>query len=352
MEKRMKRRTKTIIFSVIGALAFITVMIVMLLSQRVKMNEGYVTGNTPGNLNNGGLFCESSNAIYFSNLYDDGCLYSMSPDGTNMKKISTSKVISINADPHYLYYYMDSAKKGESYVQRNYGIFRTTLNGKDSQCLKRGNAITIQLCGNYLFYQNFDNSNQNGTELYKIKIDKSEDVLVADYLVNPACIVDGLLYYSGTQDNHYLYAMNTANHSSSVILTEDVWNPIYYGGYYYYMDVSENYRLCRFFPAENIIEVLTNDRVDTFNIYGDYIYYQKNSQSEPALKRMYLDGSAAETVAEGNYSNINMTSSYVYFTAFGEDTPMYRTPTSGPVQVTTFDEAETAAEAEKAKEEK
>ena len=146
-----KKKTKTIIIAVIAVLIFASAMVFMLLSQKVKMNKGYVTGNTAGNLNNGGLFCESEGIVYFSNLYDDGCLYSMNADGTDMKKLSTSKVTSINADSNYVYYYMDSAKKGESYVQRNYGIFRSKRNGKDSHCLKRGNAITIQLCGNYLF---------------------------------------------------------------------------------------------------------------------------------------------------------------------------------------------------------
>lgn len=344
-----KSKIRTIIICAAGALAFIVTMVFMLLSQRVKMNSNYVTGNTAGNLNNGGLFCESGNYVYFSNLYDEGCLYSMKLDGTEMKKLSTSKVSSINADSNYLYYFMDSAKKGESYVQRNYGIFRSTLNGKKVQCLKRGNAITLQLCGNYLFYQSFDNYNQKGTELYKIKIDKSEDVLIADYLINPSCIVDGMMYFNGTQDNHYLYSLNTANHSIAVVWTGNVWNPVYYGGHYYYMDVDNDYRLCRYFPVENSVEVLTHDRVDFFNIYGDYIYYQKNSPSEPALKRMYIDGSQVETIAEGNYSNVNTTSNYVYFTAFGADTPMYKTPTYGPVQVTTFSAAETAAEKERAK---
>ncbi len=54
-----KKKTKTIIISVIAVLIFASVMVFMLLSQKVKMNKGYVTGNTAGNLNNGGLFCES-----------------------------------------------------------------------------------------------------------------------------------------------------------------------------------------------------------------------------------------------------------------------------------------------------
>lgn len=344
-ENAMNTKTRNIMIAVLGTLIFITLFVTTLLSYRVKMNEGNVTGNTAGNLNNRGLFCERNGVVYFSNLYDNGCLYSMSPDGSNMKKLTTTGVASINADDHYLYYFMDSFKAGQGlgFVQRTYGIYRSKLNGKGSRCLKRGNAITLQLCGNYLYYQNFDNHNTNGTELFKIKIDRSEDIRVANYLVNPASCVDGIIYFNGTRDNHYLYALNTANDSISTIWDGNVFNPVYHNGYFYYMDASEDYRLCRYSPSANMVEVLTNDRLDFFNVYDDYIYYQKSSQKEPALKRMYTDGSNVEIVAEGVYENINITSDYVYFTAYDADTPMYMTPTYGPIYVATFDAAAQAA---------
>ena len=339
----MKDKTKLITILAISAVIIITGFTVMFFTQRVRMNDGYVTGNTAGNLNNKGLFCESDGVVYFSNAYDNGCLYSMNPDGTNMEKLTSSGVTSINADSHYLYYFLDSGQTGDKFVQRNYGIYRSKLNGKNPKCLKRGNAIALQLCGNYLYYQNFDNYNENGTELFKIKIDKSEDTRIADFMVNPACIVDGMMYFNGTKKDHYLYALNAANDSISVVWEGNIWNPIYYNGYFYYMDVGNNYRLCRYLPSQNAVEVLTNDRVDTYNIYGDYIYYQKNSQTEPALMRMYIDGSGVEMVAAGNYSNINIVSNYVYFNAFDSTVPMYRTPLYGSIQVSTFDAAEEAA---------
>ncbi len=229
------------------------------------------------------------------------------------------------------------------FSQRTYGIYRSNLNGKKSQCLKRGNAITLQLCGNYLYYQNFDNSNTNGTELFKIKIDKSEDKRIADYLVNPASCADGIIYFNGMRDDHHLYALNTANDSISTVWDGNVFNPVYHNGYFYYMDVSENYRLCRYSPAENLVEVLTNERIDLFNVYGDYIYYQTNSKTEPALKRMYTDGSNVEIISNGNHKNINITSSFVYFTSFESDTPMYMTPTFGAINVVPFEAAARAA---------
>lgn len=341
----MNKKLRNIILSVSASLLIITFFVISMLNQQVKMNTGNVTGNTAGNLNNNGLFCERNGVVYFSNLYDNGCLYSMSPDGTNMKKLTTTNVTSINADNHYLYFFLDSynSGKGIEFAQRTYGIYRCKLDGKESQCLKRGNAITLQLCGNYLYYQNFDNHNTNGTELYKMKIDKSEDQLVADYLVNPASCVDGVIYFHGTKNDHHLYALNTASDTVSTVWDGNVFNPIYQDGYFYYMDVSENYRLCRYSSLTNEVEILTKERIDCFNVYQSHIYYQTNSKTEPALKRMNTDGSNVETVADGIFHNINLTSTYAYFTAFDEDIPMYMTPLYGPVNVTTFNAAAQAA---------
>ena len=62
-------------------------------------------GNTAGNVNNGGYFCEYDGVVYFSNPYDGGSLYSMSPDETNLKKLISAKVSNINAGGRYLFYY-------------------------------------------------------------------------------------------------------------------------------------------------------------------------------------------------------------------------------------------------------
>lgn len=345
----MNSKKRNILLIAIPVFLLLMGFILTFLLQQVKMNDGTATGNSAGNLNNGGLFCELDGVVYFSNAYDNGCLYSMNPDESNMKKLSgTGGVSSINADSNYLYYYMDSfelesfsytGKPGPGFMQRIYGVYRSRLNGKSAECLKRANAITVKLCGNYLYFQYFDNNSRKGTQLYKIKIDKKEENLVADYNINPASCFDGAIYFNGTENDHYLYALNTADDSIRLLWNGDVWNPVYDSGYIYYMDISHNYRLCRYSMADGSVQALTDERIDFFNIYGDTVYYQKSSKTEPALKRMYTDGSNAEVIASGVYKNINITSRYVYFTGFDSDTPVYRTPVNGPVDVAPFDAA-------------
>ena len=48
---------------------------------RDRYNDGYVNGNTAGNLYNEGYFCEKDGIVYFANPADNYCLYSMNPDG-------------------------------------------------------------------------------------------------------------------------------------------------------------------------------------------------------------------------------------------------------------------------------
>lgn len=340
----MKNNWKALLFAGFVLLILIGLGVFSAFNSRIPHNNLSVTGNTAGNLNNSGLFAESDGRVYFSNAYDNGCLYSMNSDETDLKKLSSSRVNAINVGGNYLYYYMDSdgnGGDGMGFVVRTYGVYRSRLNGKSIKCLDRSASVTMQLCGDYIYYQRYNN--KDFTKLYKVKTDKSENILVSDSIINPAACNNGTIYFNGTESDHYLYALDTATDTITTIYEGNLWFPAFKDGYIYYMDVSGNYRLCRYSLSENTVEILTNDRVDTFNVGEQYIYYQRTSATEPALMRMRLDGSSPEVVAEGNYSDINLTSTYAYFHAFGQNTPVYHTPVNGAVNVTTFAAAENAA---------
>lgn len=311
------------------------------LKGRVKMNAPGTTGNTPGNLYNGGLFCESGGKVFFVNTYDGNTLYSMNIDGTDLQKLTVVPVSMLCADEHYIYYYQQPADKssGVDYVITTHGLFRASGNGKNAVCLTRDYVFNMQLVDNYIYYITRENSMPL---LRKLKIDQSENIPLVQLSINPACAVNGMFYYNGVETNHYLYAWNTQTDSPYVVWEGNIWNPVYDNGYIYYMDVPENYRLCRYSLSTDSVEILTHDRIDCFNVGGGYIYYQANSATSPALKKMNLDGSNVEIVAEGNYTAIHMTSRYVYFQLFGEQTPIYQVPL-GTTSVSTFDAAQAAA---------
>lgn len=340
----MTSRQKNILIFLITGVILIGLLVGVIFGNRIPMNAEDTAGNTPGNLNNGGYFCEYDGRVYFANAYDGYALYAMNPDESDMVKLSGNSVSSINAAGNYLYYSMTSDGSGGSglgYLGRSAGIYRSTLKGKSTVGLDRCHIVTMQLCGNYLYYEKYDK--QIGTSLDKVRIDKKDRQTVAAEIINPNCFVDGRIYYNGTGDDHYLHALNVSTDKDSIVWPGNLWNPIVQGGYVYYMDVAENYRLCRYNFNSDVVEVLTNERLDMFNVYDNYIYYQVSSADSPSLKRMLIDGSSQELVREGVYQNINITSEYVYFNAFNETTPVYRTYTYGPINVTTFDAARESA---------
>lgn len=305
-------------------LAAFLIILGVILSGRIAKNPEGTVGNTAGNLLNEGLFCEYDGTVYFSNASQGGALYAMNPDETKVRRLNALKVRNILAGGKYLYFFQTGSADGSSLGQiegiRNFN--RSRLNGKDITAITRDTVLTGQLVDDHLYLLT---SSKSGISLQKIRTDKSGQVRLTDWALNPACAADGRIYYHGVLEDHYLYALNTQNDVTTEVWRGNIWDPILEGDYVYYMDVANNYRLCRYSLSRNEIQVLTNDRADCYNVGNGYIYYQKNGTS-PRLMCMYTDGSNLHPVADGNFTHINMTSYYVYFQEFGREDVTYHSP--------------------------
>lgn len=316
-----------------------------------KYRSGYLTpipkdtvGNTAGNLRGEGLFCEYEGKVYFSNPYDEGTLYVMNPDGSDMKKLLNSSVSYINAGGDYLFYYLESRNGGSGlgYIRNTTGIYRSTLKGKQSSCLDSDMATMMVLVGDNIYCQHYDNI--NFSTLHKIPAAGSdEEIELSKDIVETASAVNGQIYYSGLTNDHYLYAWDTKTDTTRAIWDGNTSYPTVIDNYVYYMDIDHDYHLYRYNLSNGEQVELTSERLDFYNIYDNVIFYQTNSASAPALMRMSLDGYNSEVVAEGVYHRINATSTYTYFQPFDDDDIIYRTSTFGPVAIDTFSQAQQAA---------
>lgn len=317
-----KQKRSYIITGVIAGCLVVLLIIGAIFSDKVTSNPPGTVGNTAGNLNNGGLFCEYNNIVYFSNPLDNGTLYAMNPDETGIHKINSSKVRNILAGGDYLYYFqLESVEEGTLGAIANTHTFsQSDLKGNHTVELTRDVVVTGQLVDNYLYLLT---AGDEHPIFYKLKTDKSDKVHLADYNINPACALDGMIYYNGTQDNHALYRLDTTTDVTESVWNGNLWYPVINGDYIYYMDLNSNYHLCRYSLSQQTTETLTNERVDCFNVGSGYIYYQTNDADNPQLKCMHADGSNAFVVADGIYTNINMTSQYVYFQEFDIEGSLY-----------------------------
>ena len=339
----MSKKIKNVLIVLITLFVLIMIVVFAVLSRRIKKNDPLTIGNTAGNLNNNGLFCENNGTVYFSNPYDESVLYSMKPDETELKKLNSVGVNSINCDGTRLYYSQTGTASGSGlgYIRKVTGLYRCNLKGKNAACLNRDPIGIAALCGNFLYMQDY--STDTGTWLTKIGIDKKDKKTILTQMVNPSSIADGIIYFAGMDQDHYLYALDTATDTVTTIWKHNLYNPIYQNGIVYFMDLETDYELHSYDISSQTETTLSTDRLDFFNVYQNIIYYQKSSATDPALKRIYTDGTGDEIVNEGVFTNINITSHYVYYNEFKNPLPVFHQETFGPIQISTFDAAKELA---------
>ena len=296
----------------------------------VAANDITTVGNTPGNLNNGGLFCEYDGTVYFANGYDGGALYSMNPDETKVKRISNVSVESINVDKKRIYYVLsgDSSGSGLGYIRKATGMYSIKKNGTKMISYTQDPVGIAALCGNNLYYQHY--MKNVGTVLDCVSIKKKNNHTVVKAMVSPASVSNGKIFYGNTDGDMYLYSLDTSTESSSIIYPHNMYNPVIYNGDIYYMDLETKYQLHRYIPSTGDDIVITYDRVDNFNVYNGMVYYQKDSSaSDTGIYRTTIEGGDSELVYSGVYKDINCTSNYVYFHPYDSLSPVYHAPIYG-----------------------
>ena len=298
-------------------------------SRRIPKNPPGTVGNTSGNLNNKGMFVEDRNEIFFINPYDNNYIYRMKPDGTGASRFMDVEASYLNSAGNYLYFNQQSSGNSSVFglAGNMHGIYRKKkTGGKEVNGVERAVAGATVLIENTLYFQHGDS--EAGTTLHKADIDGSNKATLSNAFINPACVINGEIYFPDYDNNHYLSVLNMNTGFPRLFVRERVHNPTYYGNYIYYMSIDNNYMLYRYDLHSNTIERLTEDRVDTFNVIGDYIYYQKNSATDPMLVRIRTNGEGYEIIATGNYTNINTTSYYTYFQNYLEPEKLYRVANS------------------------
>lgn len=296
------------------------------------------SGNSAGNLHNNGYFFEMDGKVYFSNPYDNNCLYSMGLDESKPKRLTSMGVKYINGANGLLYFYMDSTSIGKGVgglgnATNQYGIYRCKINGGDQTCLLRDFCGELALCGEYLYYQ----VKTDGGSINKIRVDKKNKALVASEMISPVCYDNGVIYYTGVTNDHNIHAMYTQNGDSTTdVIQGSCWFPVVQGGYIYYLNAASNYSLWRTNLYSGETELITSDRIDCFTMNDQYIYYSYSNADSPALRRCALDGSGKVDLYEGIVNSLNLTSRFIYFKVYGQDDVMYHMPLDGSAPASLF----------------
>ena len=193
------KRKKQLFITIAIILILIAVFCLIHFLNRTKMNSGYVNGNSAGNLYNGGLFCESNGTVFFSNPSDNHRLYSMNPDGSDMKKLSDDTVSYINADDHYVYYVRNNKSEDTNFSFLNFGtnsLCRINRDGGRVTILDDDPSLYAGLYGNYIYYIHYDK--ETASTLYRIKIDGTKKEQFMNKNIRQKFIISAALMIAAT----------------------------------------------------------------------------------------------------------------------------------------------------------
>lgn len=333
----MKKKIPIFIFLLVMILG-IVLGIYYYISNRPKFNDSYVNGNTAGNLYNAGLICENNGSIFFANPSDGNTLYSMDLDGGHLTKLTDDVASFINADDHYVYYVRNNPSVNDAFSFLNVNtnsLCRVSRDGHGKEIiLDNEPCMYASLFGNYIYYVHYEK--KTASTLYKVKIDGTEKQQVDE---EPffTCSTDGqYFYYNGLHGNHNVWRYDTTSYGSDLIFSGNCWMPtVTSDGTIYLMDCDDNYKLSVGNATTGEKTTLCDDRIDFYNVCGDYIYFQRSDKSSPALCRIRTDGSDYQVISEGVYTDINVSSTDVYFRDYNSGI-MYRSPITNPAATTIF----------------
>ena len=296
--------------------------------------EPGTTGNTAGNLYNGGLFCENDGVIYFSNPYDDNALYKMDADGENYEKVcdDDTSYICVAGDKIFYKKFNGVNNKDKLFSRIMYGIVSMNKAASESEIIHNGKIDCMTLCGDYIYYRYYDD--ETLFSFRKVKVDGSEDVKISDEDYAPVAVYKNEVYFCNEgADNRNIMALNTENDTIRTVLDGNFYMPDFAKGCIYYIDIANKSVLTKMDLSTGEKIVLSQDKVINYNMsekYGVIFYQVENSKDDHKLRRMRLDGSDQTDIMIGDYSKINITQNYTYFMlGMGDSVKMYRTLTIG-----------------------
>lgn len=312
----MLKSIKRVLITLIILTAAAVLGIYFYTKDRTYYSKDTESGNTLGNIYNGGLFCVQDKTIYFSNDNAGGKLYKMDLFCTNMKKVSDDRAAYINADENYIYYSRINNIKEYStdfYVPlSNNGLYRIDNNGLNLKAITGDPSAFTILMGNYLFFERY--TVNNGFDLARFKIDGSMGRnLVLNAL--PFYYAANHIYYVDNSKGANISSMDLSSFTKKTFREGSYVYPIQIGNYIYYINAADQNRIYRMNSDGTKPTLLVKEPCSTYNITvsGKYLYYQTNGAKKDRIGRMNMENFQNETVRIGRYKQINVTNYYIFF---------------------------------------
>lgn len=324
----MNKKLKHFLITLIVLSVLVIAVLLIKITSRVPENPLDYAGNTAGNLYNRGLFAEDETYIYFANVADNFRLYRTTHDLTDTVRLNKDSVEYLNPDASstYLYYsrinYRQNTNGNTVFDLLDSGIYRYNLKNEGLSRLYTETCGMVLLGGNNLYYQTHgSDGNYDFYSLATNKNDAKAHLITNDYIL-PANYQNGLLYYSGVTEDLGLYSLNPESGASSRFADVDCYRPIVTDSGTYFLSLTYEYALFYLPHNSNTATSITNERVSSYNISSDgrTLFYQIDGGDNNRLCRYDIATGQESELLQGNFSNLNTVSHYLFFTDFEEAT--------------------------------
>lgn len=259
-------------------------------------------GNSVGNTANDGMLLEQNGKIFFINWDDNHRLYSMSTNGTDLKKLTEESVSCLNGIDGWIYY--TNFNDGDK-------LYRIREDGSKRSKIYKWKSEYVNVCGEWIYLSNGNDHNK----LYKIKINGSrEKQLNSDESMN-VIVSNGWIYYNNKTDNDALYRIRTDGSERTKLADLGNVNFLVEGDRIYFSYSKDEGKLYSMKIDGTDMRLFSQEKAGFINVDDNYFYYSNVAQ-DGELYRMKKDGSNPKKLSEINPFTISLSEKYIFFIDF------------------------------------
>lgn len=271
-----------------------------------------VTGNSSGNLMNGGLIIRYKDRYIFSDFSNHEFIASVNLDWTDKQVVHHSASRNFNLYGTCLIF----CDLGDGQKIKSLNLFTNQL-----ETLVEDNTFLLNVIENYIFYRN----NTDGQKIYRFDLKTHNNIRLTDckgWYITP---VNGVIYFRN-YDILKLAVIDYNGESYNVLSEDTPVDIIHDGNYLFYGNWDKGKRLTKLKIGHSAIdeEAICNDAAFSINEVGDTLYFS-NWDDNKSLYSIKKDGTFRTKLIDCPVWCLNIVDQYIYFRIHGDDNSFYRT---------------------------
>lgn len=319
-ESMNKSHKKTFLVFLILMLMLGGLTLADFLASATRRSDAGTAGNTSANLYNGGLFCETDEYIYFSNIEDGGTLYRMKKDLSGEEKIYNDVANHINADEHYIFYSRRNNLRPKAeqsvFTVYNTGLFRIKYSGSSLKAISKNPVGAVLVYDNKAYYQRYIKS--EGTKLCRADISGDNEEVISGEGISPLGVKDGYLYYSGLNDEHYIHRLNTETLADEIVYSGASYMPVVFGDRIFFISTHNGHKLVSVNTEGEDYRVHADFFVSSFNISpdGSSLFFTADNSENNHIGICNISTGETSVLMEGNFNSLHVAGNYLFFRSF------------------------------------